>query len=634
MSNELRFIFDDVPPDVVLTCENANQTRFSPLKLKLDFSEPIYGLETEDFQFTAQRTPHRSSAFVTTGHTVDNLVGNSAYEFTVPPDQEFTFDLTPSITPAYTMQFTMQLPAGMVRDLANNTNVASNVVIKVFDIERPRASVFTSAARPTRVSPIPVFIRFTEKVYNFTVSELEVQGAAIHNFTYRPDLSPVSDAMTDAAIALGAGGLHGHDNTEFYTLDLVPDNDTLYHPTEVSLKVKGDSAASDAAGNLLVGQQLFGGVGTIYDTVRPNGTITFTGVQSNHSCSTDNSTADLLCTIFTPIPIRVEFSEVVTSFEAADLIVTGGEIANLQTASGCEVTASELGTCPSGGTCNQYYCSGAQNLCGVIPPAANYPYNNLYTLSASNTGSGVSSAMSLVSCGSVFTADIVPNVVNDLVTVRIAEDQLQDLAGNLNEAVDTLTIYYDTLPVATILSGPPALTNASSAVIVFNISEAYKYDYKIVSEFVPYNGGRYITGSSEFLTNTSTIVVPSIDEGNHKLVIRAFDETGNTAFTEFDWKTDYTDPRSSIRSKPVDRTQADYANFELAAIDENPIDFFEYQVDGGAYVRTERDQSGPGVLGSGGVTLAFLDLDPGNHTLRVRSKDMAGNLEKAFTSFD
>ena len=59
------------------------------------------------------------------------------------------------------MQFTMQLPAGMVRDLANNTNVASNVVIKVFDIERPRASVFTSAARPTRVSPIPVFIRFT-----------------------------------------------------------------------------------------------------------------------------------------------------------------------------------------------------------------------------------------------------------------------------------------------------------------------------------------------------------------------------------------------------------------------------------------------------------------------------------------
>ena len=634
VSNELRFIFDDVPPDVVLTCENANQTRFSPLKLKLDFSEPIYGLETEDFQFTAQRTPHRSSAFVTTGHTVDNLVGNSAYEFTVPPDQEFTFDLTPSITPAYTMQFTMQLPAGMVRDLANNTNVASNVVIKVFDIERPRASVFTSAARPTRVSPIPVFIRFTEKVYNFTVSELEVQGAAIHNFTYRPDLSPVSDAMTGAAMALGAGGLHGHDNTEFYTLDLVPDNDTLYHPTEVSLKVKGDSAASDAAGNLLVGQQLFGGVGTIYDTVRPNGTITFTGVQSNHSCSTDNSTADLLCTIFTPIPIRVEFSEVVTSFEAADLIVTGGEIANLQTASGCEVTASELGTCPSGGTCNQYYCSGAQNLCGVIPPAANYPYNNLYTLSASNTGSGVSSAMSLVSCGSVFTADIVPNVVNDLVTVRIAEDQLQDLAGNLNEAVDTLTIYYDTLPVATILSGPPALTNASSAVIVFNISEAYKYDYKIVSEFVPYNGGRYITGSSEFLTNTSTIVVPSIDEGNHKLVIRAFDETGNTAFTEFDWKTDYTDPRSSIRSKPVDRTQADYANFELAAIDENPIDFFEYQVDGGAYVRTERDQSGPGVLGSGGVTLAFLDLDPGNHTLRVRSKDMAGNLEKAFTSFD
>ena len=87
-------------------------------------------------------------------------------------------------------------------------------------------------------------------------------------------------------------------------------------------------------------------------------------------------------------------------------------------------------------------------------------------------------------------------MVNDLVTVRIAEDQLQDLAGNLNEAVDTLTIYYDTLPVATILSGPPALTNASSAVIVFNISEAYKYDYKIVSEFVPYNGGRYITGSS------------------------------------------------------------------------------------------------------------------------------------------
>ncbi|MBN9518864.1 FKBP-type peptidyl-prolyl cis-trans isomerase [bacterium] len=169
-------------------------------------------------------------------------------------------------------------------DAAGNTGSATSTGGLVIDATAPTAALTSAAPDPATTNPISVTVTFSEAVTGFDVSDLMTTNASVTNFV-------AVDAQT-------------------YTFDLVPAGDGT-----VSVLVVG-GAAADAAGNISL--------------TSPALTRTYTGPVTTAAITTSTTSPTNAATA----PVTVTFSGDVTGFDASDVVVTNGTVANFTAAGG------------------------------------------------------------------------------------------------------------------------------------------------------------------------------------------------------------------------------------------------------------------------------------------------------------
>ncbi|MFC1461385.1 Ig-like domain-containing protein [Verrucomicrobiota bacterium] len=249
--------YDSESPSVTISSMVPDPTKDSPIPLTVIFTEDVIGFTNTD---------------ITAGNgTVAN--------FATASPSNYTFNLVPSGQGLVTAD----IAAGICEDSAANSNSIAAQFTRTYDSVQPSVSMSSPAPDPTRDSPIPVTVIFTENMIGFTNTDITAGNGTVANFT-----------------TVSASN---------YTFSLVPSGEGT---------VTADIAAGvcqDSAGNSnLVSAQF----SRTYDTVQP-------GVSM--SSPAPDPTRD------SPIPVAVIFTENVTSFTNTDITAGNGTVANFATVS-------------------------------------------------------------------------------------------------------------------------------------------------------------------------------------------------------------------------------------------------------------------------------------------------------------
>jgi Ca2+-binding RTX toxin-like protein len=179
-----------------------------------------------------------------------------------------------------------------------------------------------------------------------------------------------------------------------------------------------------------------------------------------------------------------------------------------------------------------------------------------------------------------------------------------DAAGNVDDTPATRTWTVDTIvPETTIKTGPQSAVNAKTA--------AFTYESDAL-------GGTAVTGYECRLDGGAWAACADgygdLAEGDHTLAARAVDAAGNRDDTpaEWQWLVDTIAPDTSITGGPDALTGARTATFVFASdtLGGSPVGGYECRLDDGDWAACE--------------TL-YADIPGGEHTLRARAVDAAGN---------
>ena len=132
--------------------------------------------------------------------------------------------------------------------------------------------------------------------------------------------------------------------------------------------------------------------------------------------------------------------------------------------------------------------------------------------------------------------------------------QATDWAGNTHE--DSYTWYVDlTDPVPSVTSGPDQpSTNAQTATFVSSVTDTYDNS--------PSRSCK-LDGSSINCDDQIT----GLAEGTHTFRVTGIDDAGNSAYTEYSWDVDLTDPVLSISTTTDDPTNSATAALSISASD-------------------------------------------------------------------
>jgi hypothetical protein len=135
----------------------------------------------------------------------------------------------------------------VAQDAAGNNNSAAAQLARTYDSAQPTVTISAPASNPTRTSPIPVTITFSEAVTGFTSSEVTVANGAKSSFTgsgttYTLNVAPLADGAVTVNVAANvAQDLAGNLNTPAQQLT------RTYDTTAPTLLI---SAPSVTAGNM------------------------------------------------------------------------------------------------------------------------------------------------------------------------------------------------------------------------------------------------------------------------------------------------------------------------------------------------------------------------------------------------
>ena len=159
-------------------------------------------------------------------------------------------------------------------------------------------------------------------------------------------------------------------------------------------------------------------------------------------------------------------------------------------------------------------------------------------------------------------------------------------------------------PTSQFTNTPDSLTSSSDATFAFEANE------DDVSFEVSLNGQDFSPASSPFS------VPETLADGEHSLQVRATDSAGNTEINpiEFTWEVDTQAPTSQFTNTPSNLTSSSDALFEFEANEDNVS--FEVSIDGQAFT----SEISP---------LSLSALTDGNHQIRLRATDEAGNIEQS-----
>jgi outer membrane protein OmpA-like peptidoglycan-associated protein len=186
-------------------------------------------------------------------------------------------------------------------------------------------------------------------------------------------------------------------------------------------------------------------------------------------------------------------------------------------------------------------------------------------------------------------------------TLRI---RATDAAGNVESSPAVVNWTVDTVaPSTTVGDHPASLTQATAASIEFSSADSTAtFECKL-------DGG-------DWAACTSPDALTGLADGDHTLRVRATDAAGNVESSPavVNWTVDTTAPSTTVGDHPASLTQATAASIEFSSADSGAT--FECKLDGGDWAACTSAH-------------ALTGLADGDHTLRVRATDAAGNVESS-----
>ena len=291
--------------DSELSCVDAD-TMAPTVTITSDASEPVSGPFSVTITFSEP---------VTGFELADLVVGNgSASEL---QGSEATYMAT--VTPTASGAVTVDIAAGAAEDGAGNPSAAADQFSITVDTGAPTVTITSDASEPVS-GPFSVTITFSEPVTGFELADLvvgngsasELQGSEA---TYTATVTPTASGAVTVDIAAGA--------------------------------------AEDSAGNPSAAADQF--------------SITADLTPEDTTAPTVTTTSEASEPVSGPFSITVTFSEPVTGFELADLVVGNGSASELQ---GSEATYTATVTPTASGAVTVDIAAGAAEDSAGNPSAA------------------------------------------------------------------------------------------------------------------------------------------------------------------------------------------------------------------------------------------------------------------------
>lgn len=376
--------------------------------------------------------------------TVEDILSNGSLVDSITGQDKSSYSITVGgLSLDETVYFNI-----IVEDEAGNQNAytQSYETTIAVDTSRPVPTISVPTGDPTNVSPITVSISFTEDVTGLAVGDIASTNSTLANLV----------------------NLNGHD----YTVQLTPSNDGI-----VTIQLPAN-AATDDNGNLSVASNI---ISFVFDGTNPVPAITSTST----SPTADN-----------PIPITIDFGEVVTGFEVGDINASGASIGNFVSVDGQAYTADVIpdsavesitidiaggvATDDAGNSNNpasqfaiEYAADSGPDVTVTSSESdhtATSPIPITITFTQDVTGftaGGIAAIGATVSnfqasSASVYTADLVPSSDPINVTARVSAGVCENSSGSPNKASNTFAITYDTgVPQGVISSTEDNPTNTS-----------------------------------------------------------------------------------------------------------------------------------------------------------------------------
>ncbi|MHA6250219.1 Ig-like domain-containing protein [Pontibacter sp. CAU 1760] len=153
-SNQLEAEYDATRPRLTLST-NAPEFVKAPFEVKFTFSEGVTGFDAADIQLTNADVSNFS------------MLTESVY--------------TAYISPKNDGMVRVQVAMDKAFDQAKNGNMASNILEKKYDVQRPTLTLTTTAPDPTN-APYTVTLRFSEVVQAFAPADLSLTNATVSQF--------------------------------------------------------------------------------------------------------------------------------------------------------------------------------------------------------------------------------------------------------------------------------------------------------------------------------------------------------------------------------------------------------------------------------------------------------------------
>lgn len=337
-------VYDSVAPTVTMTTTAAEPTDLTAIPVTVTLSEPVPAFGPGQIQVA--------------NATLGAISGSgTVFNFTLIPSQPGLVSAT--------------IAAGAIVDAAGNANAAAAQVSRTFDNAVPVATLATTAADPTKTSPIPVTVTWNKPVTGFASNDLVLTNATVSGFTgsganYSFSLKPSAQGAASVSIKAGAAvDSQNHASLASATLSRTYDStaptpvfsSTTPSPTNAATipvtltfaePVTGFTASDITVSKATLGS--FGGSGAVYTfvlTPTAQGLVTakvaasactdLAGNASKASATfsrtydTAGPTVKLTSlstnpSLLSPIPVTVTFNEDAVGFTASDLVVTNSTV--------------------------------------------------------------------------------------------------------------------------------------------------------------------------------------------------------------------------------------------------------------------------------------------------------------------
>ncbi len=585
--NTLTVTYDGTAPSVAITTSASDPTNIIAIPVTVDFGESVTGFEEADITLTNGV----SSDFT------DN--GDGSYDLLVTASGDGDVWVT--------------IAAAIANDLAGNANQISNTLIVTYDGTAPSPAITTTATNPTNNAVVPVVIDFGESVIGFDESDITITNGSGSEFTnngdgsYDLNVTASGDGEVNIFIADGvASDLASNPNQASNSLSISYDGTA---PT-VTILNNGGSVVNTAAIPISItfSENVIGfGEGDILLT---NGTssdftdnrdgsysvkvtalsvgmvsISIPAAISSDAAGNSNLASNTLEIDYDPgavsvtistdssdptnsadIPVTVYFGEVMTGFDASDLMITNGSASNLSDDGGGSFTLTVTATAdglvtiqvPADVASNS---SGSSNLSsntiqltydGTAPTAAVTTTSSdptsiaaipvTVTFSEGVSGFTIDDVTVRNGAASDFTDNgdnsydlLVTAAANGLVEVDIAAGAVTDAAGNENTMSNTLQVTYNApnnspALVGTIENQSLTISGTTGERVTLTLSDYFTDPDGDALTYTAQSDNVAIATAS---VSSGSLTVEAVADGTTKITVTADDQRGGQVATDF-----------------------------------------------------------------------------------------------------